>query len=109
LGKPGTGKTTVVLQCIAKAHAKGANILLALPTAQLASRMRMKIRSTVEDAQDIDIDTCHAAFKLFEEEVESLPLMTMYDLVVLDEISLLDNLNSNALFASGWLQKRFRL
>ncbi|CAK0824368.1 unnamed protein product, partial [Prorocentrum cordatum] len=61
LGKPGTGKTTVVKCCIRRAQERGARVLFALPTAQLSSRMK-----------------------------QALPLMTMYDLVVVDEVSLLD-------------------
>eukprot|EP00959_Pyramimonas_sp_CCMP1952_P381530 7994466-Pyramimonas_sp.AAC.1 len=38
----------------------------------------------------VEVATCHAAFKLNEPVTESLPLMTMYDLVVVDEVSLLD-------------------
>lgn len=83
LGPPGTGKTTVVGKCIANASEKGAIILFALPTAQLASRMRARF-------PDIDVDTCAAAFQFHKPESEALPLMTAYELVVIDEVSLLD-------------------
>ena len=86
LGKPGTGKTTVVKACIARACSHGARVLFALPTAQLASRMRQALR----EFADVEIATCHAAFKLDQPIAESLPLMTLYDLVVVDEVSLLD-------------------
>ena len=52
LGPPGTGKTTVVDSCIARAKALNARILLALPTGQLAARMR-------DRHPDVDVDTCH--------------------------------------------------
>jgi hypothetical protein len=90
LGKPGTGKTTVVLKCIERAARQGAHVLFALPTAQLASRLREKVQASVEDAEAVDVDTCHAAFKFGEPETEVLPMMTMYDAVFVDEISLLD-------------------
>ena len=86
LGKAGTGKTTVVKACIARACSHGARVLFALPTAQLASRMRQGLR----EFADVEIATCHAAFKLDQPVTESLPLMTLYDLVVVDEVSLLD-------------------
>jgi ATP-dependent exoDNAse (exonuclease V) alpha subunit len=75
-----------VLRCIKEALAKGARVLFALPTAQLASRMRSKLGTL----PNLEIDTCHAAFKLDSEESESFPLMTPYDLVIVDELSLLD-------------------
>ncbi|CAK0799172.1 unnamed protein product [Prorocentrum cordatum] len=86
LGKPGTGKTTVVKECIRRASSKGANILFALPTAQLASRMREALRGV----DNVCVDTCHAAFRFGQPTSETLALMTSYDMVVVDEISLLD-------------------
>ena len=81
-----TGKTTVVQACIRRAQEKGARVLFALPTAQLSSRMR----AMLQDVESVEIATCHAAFKLNQPITEALPLMTMYDLVVVDEVSLLD-------------------
>ena len=86
LGKPGTGKTTVVKACIRNACSQGGRVLFALPTAQLASRMREAFR----DDPEVEVATCHAAFKLDQPLAEALPLMTLYDLVVVDEVSLLD-------------------
>ena len=87
LGPPGTGKTTVVLKCISDAAAKGARVLFALPTAQLAARMRSRLTSLGER---VEVDTCHAAFKLEADDAERLPLMTPFDVVIVDEVSLLD-------------------
>ncbi|CAK0887260.1 unnamed protein product, partial [Prorocentrum cordatum] len=86
LGKPGTGKTTVVKECIRRACEKGAQVLFALPTAQLASRMKEALRGI----PNVCVDTCHAAFKFGQPESETLHLMSSYDMVVVDEISLLD-------------------
>ncbi|CAK0908773.1 unnamed protein product [Prorocentrum cordatum] len=86
LGKPGTGKTTVVKACIRRAQEGGGRVLFALPTAQLSSRMKQ----VLQDLEGVEIATCHAAFKLNQPITEALPLMTVYDLVVVDEVSLLD-------------------
>ena len=75
LGKPGTGKTTVVKACIRNACAQGGRVLFALPTAQLASRTREAFRENSE----VEVATCHAAFKLDQPLAESLPLMTLYE------------------------------
>ncbi|CAK0789070.1 unnamed protein product, partial [Prorocentrum cordatum] len=81
LGKPGTGKTTVVKFCIRRAQEQGARVLFALPTAQLSSRMR----AALQDLEGLTVDTCHAAFKLHDPITESLHRMTDFDLVVVDE------------------------
>ena len=86
LGKGGTGKTTVIKENIRSAQMEGARILFALPTAQLASRMKL----TLKDVPGVEVDTCHAAFKLDMPEAETLAILTMYDMVVVDEISFLD-------------------
>ena len=85
-GRPGTGKTTVVLDTARAAAAEGASVLLTVVTARHVTRMRQMVHG-----QDgITVDTCHAAFKLFQPRIESLPTMQAYDLVVVDEFSLLD-------------------
>eukprot|EP00959_Pyramimonas_sp_CCMP1952_P467888 9492341-Pyramimonas_sp.AAC.1 len=85
LGPLGTGKTTVVSRQLRAAVARDARVLFALPTAHLASRMRGRFAQY----SNVVVDTCHAAFKLNAPESESYPLMTCYDLVVVDEVSLL--------------------
>ena len=81
LGPPGTGKTTVTHACIQRAIDRAGKVLFALPTAQLASRMRERYGSTV------DVDTCHAAFMLNEELHVAMPILAAYALVVVDEVS----------------------
>ena len=85
-GPPGAGKTTVVFACIQRAISKGANVLFALPTAQLASRMKVKCGQNL----NISIDTCHAAFGLGEDSLARMPVLEPYDLIVVDEISQLE-------------------
>jgi hypothetical protein len=88
LGPPGTGKTTVAFSCIDRALAEGGRVLLALPTAQLASRMRARY------GDKVDIDTCHAAFGLHEPaEQGEASLLAIYALIVVDEVSQLDRTN----------------
>ena len=82
MGPPGTGKTSVINDKIKAWKQKGARILFALPTGQLAARMR-------QVHPDIDVDTCHGAFLLHCDKNESLPILTQYDLVVIDEVSML--------------------
>ena len=57
-------------------------VLMALPTAQLASRMRQRF------ADKIDIDTCAASFGLMEDvSAAGMPVLSIYTLIVIDEIS----------------------
>ena len=81
-GPPGTGKTHVVHEEIRRWKRKGARILFALPTGQLASEMRAV-------HPDIDVDTSHGAFLLHKSLQEAAAIMTQYDLVVVDEVSML--------------------
>ena len=80
LGGPGTGKTTVAGACLRRAKERDARILIALPTGQMSSRMRQQFR-------DVHVDTCHGAFLLHKPEMEALPVLSEYDLVVVDEVS----------------------
>ena len=82
IGAPGTGKTASVRKLINKWKQKGARILFVLPTGQLASKMRAAF-------PDIDVDTCHGGLLLHKELSEALPLLTQYDLIIIDEISML--------------------
>ena len=82
LGPPGTGKTLVLNRCIRRWQARGARILFALPTGQLAAEMRRK-------HPGVDVDTCHGGFWFHKEISQALPLLSPYDLVVVDEVSML--------------------
>ena len=81
-GPPGTGKTFVVHEVIRHWHAKGARVLFVLPTGQLASEMRAV-------HPQADVDTYHGGLLFHKELSETLGILTQYDLVVLDEISML--------------------
>eukprot|EP00971_Amphidinium_carterae_P130373 2582834-Amphidinium_carterae.3 len=83
LGPPGTGKTFVIHACIKKYFKRDARILFALPTGQLASEMR-------HVHPHIDVDTCHGAFMFNRDLTEALPIMTKYDLIIIDELSMLN-------------------
>ena len=81
-GPPGTGKTYVVHEQVRRWKQKGARILFAVPTGQLASEMRAL-------HPDIDVDTNHGAFLLHRPLQEAMAIMTQYDMVVIDEVSML--------------------
>ncbi|CAK9045171.1 ATP-dependent DNA helicase PIF1, partial [Durusdinium trenchii] len=78
LGAPGTGKTFVADYLIRLASARGFQILYALPTGQLACRMRQR-------HPDIHVDTCAGAFLFYRPMAETAGIMAEYDLVVVDE------------------------
>lgn len=92
LGPPGTGKTKVINDKINYWKRKGARILFALPTGNLAARMRA-------EHPDIDVDTCHGAFLFHRDVSEALPILSQYDLVVVDEVSMLSEGNFDHLAA----------
>ena len=79
LGAPGTGKTFVADYIIRVAVARGLRVLYALPTGQLACRMRQR-------HPDIEVDTCHGAFLFHRPLTEAMALLTDYDLVAVDEV-----------------------
>ena len=78
MGAPGTGKTFVMDYLIQVAVAKQLRVLYALPTGQLACRMRQRHPT-------IAVDTCHGAFGFFRPLQETIAFMADYDMVVIDE------------------------
>ena len=81
-GPPGTGKTFTVHHQIRAWTSKGAWVLFVLPTGQLASALRAK-------HPYINIDTFHGGLLFHRDLSEALGILTQYDLVVLDEVSML--------------------
>ena len=92
-GPPGTGKTAATFAMIDYCLEQGGRVLLSLPTASLASRMRERY------GDRIDIDTCAAAFKFLEDEgAGSMPFLAMYTFIVVDEISQLEGWQTDYIF-----------
>ena len=81
-GPPGTGKTFVVHDRIRHWQARGARVLFVLPTGQLASEMR-------QAHPQIDVDTYHGGLWFHKDLSEAMGILTQYDLIVLDEVSML--------------------
>ena len=68
-GPPGTGKTHVIHEQVRKWKRKGARILFALPTGQLASEVR-------SIHPDVDVDTSHGAFLLHRPLQEAMAILS---------------------------------
>ena len=79
MGEPGTGKTFVADYLIRWAVAKGLRVLYALPTGQLACRMRQRHPT-------IEVDTCAGAFLFHRPVAEAIAVLMDYDVVVIDEV-----------------------
>ena len=88
MGPPGTGKTTAARLSIQVALDLGGQVLLALPTAQLASNLR----SYYVGEPRVVIETCAAAFGLMEDPCESLPHISLFALIMVDEFSQLSQI-----------------
>ena len=78
MGGPGTGKSFVADYLIRLAVERGHRVLYALPTGQLACRMRQR-------HPDIHVDTCAGALLLYRPLSETIAILTEYDMVVIDE------------------------
>lgn len=79
LGPAGSGKTTVLDLCVKRRVKRGGRVLIALPTGMLASRYREKF-------PDLDVDTVHGAFLIFQPEQQTLEMMNEHDLIIIDEV-----------------------
>ena len=72
--------------------ATGARVLVAVPTGSLASGMRAV-------HPEVEVDTCAGAFLFHRELSEALPILTQYDLVVIDEVAMLSEDNMDRITA----------
>ena len=86
LGKPGTGKSRVLIRAIHHAVEKEMSVLVAAPVALLAQGYHKIFLA------DIETDTLHGAFNIpvdapFDDEVNCV--LNKYDLVVVDEASMI--------------------
>ena len=84
-GPPGTGKTAATFLVVDEVLQRGGYVLFAVYTAQLASRVRERFARHPQLHQ-LRIDTCHAAFGL-DDEFIAMPLLSQYQLIVVDEVS----------------------
>ena len=57
----------------------GARVVLGCPTRLLVARYREKM-------PDLDVDSVHAIFRLFQLEAQTLDLMSTFDMVVIEEV-----------------------
>ena len=80
-GGPGTGKTTVALECVRRTLALGGKVIFVYPTNRQASRMRKRLPAQV------DVNTYHAGFGLDAEPGNHVASLVQYNLIVVDEIS----------------------
>jgi len=92
MGPPGTGKTAVIGAKVREWAKKDARILLTAPTGNLSARMRAEF-------PDIEVDTCAGAFLFHRDLTEALPILTQYDMVIVDEISMLSGRNFDHIMA----------
>ncbi|CAK8991184.1 ATP-dependent DNA helicase PIF1 (DNA repair and recombination helicase PIF1) [Durusdinium trenchii] len=81
-GGPGSGKTFVLHAQIKRWEARSARVLLVVPTGQLAAEMKPQ-------HPNIDVDTYHGGLFFHKDLSEALGVMTQYDLIILDEVSML--------------------
>ena len=85
LGKPGTGKSQVLIRAIHQAVQRECSVLLAAPVALLAQGYRAIF------GPDLECDTLHAAFHIPVQPGQSWDVnfsLNRFDMVVVDEASL---------------------
>ena len=79
LGPAGSGKSTAVETALKQAVQHGAHVGVACPTGMLATQYKTR-------HPDLDIDTVHGMFAFHKPEVQTLEMMKIYDMVVIDEV-----------------------
>ena len=79
LGPAGSGKSSAVKKAIQDASGANARVIVACPT-------RMLVATWKQDFPDLDVDSVHAAFRIFHPEQETLDAMVNFDLVVVEEV-----------------------
>ncbi|CAK0851570.1 unnamed protein product, partial [Prorocentrum cordatum] len=85
-GGPGTGKTSVVLQCAIDAASTGCRVLIACPIGALVSAYRQQLPPGL----DIVVETIHSSFKITRKaDAQYVPpgRLRHFDLLVFDECS----------------------
>ena len=85
-GKPGTGKSQVLVRCIHQAVQEEFNVLVCAPLARLAQGYRSLF------SEEVEADTIHASFHIpVDQKVphETNLALNMYDLIVVDEASMI--------------------
>ena len=85
-GPPGTGKTTVAEHVVQYVLEREGKVLFVCLTAQGAVRMKKKW-----PGGSVAIDTCHAALGLDEDPINAAYALWPFTMVVIDEISLLND------------------
>ena len=85
-GKPGAGKTRVILESVKRVTEAGGQVLITTPTGYLTSVLRERT------SEEVVCDTVHAAFH-YPVRGEQYPRvnydLARYDLIVVDEISMI--------------------
>ena len=97
LGKPGTGKSQVLIRAIHKALRRECTVLLAAPVALLAQRYRAIF------GDQLECDTLHASFRIPVVEGQSWDVnfsLNWFDMVVVDEASLVSPASFNMVAAT---------
>jgi ATP-dependent exoDNAse (exonuclease V) alpha subunit len=84
LGPAGSGKSTATEVAINEVVRKGGNVLIACPTGMLAASYRQKF-------PNLDADTIHGAFSIFEPEHQTLDRMTEFDFIIIEEVGQLSS------------------
>ena len=85
MGKPGTGKSQVLIRVIHEALQREASVLLAAPVALLAQAYRSIFGA------DLECNTLHAAFRIPVNDGQAFDVnfaLNRFDMVVVDEASL---------------------